>query len=129
MAVVSLGVPVFKGTEEDDLERFIDLYLGHLDALGINPLDRIANPSGAKRAMGILRGCMQGPASIWFDKELMGKNWKIAHIKKQGTAVMNAFRQMIVPKGVGGLNANTYVSHLTASVYSTVPANMTVIIG
>lgn len=129
MAVVSLGVPVFKGTEDDDLERFIDLYIGHLHALGINPLDRVANPSGAKRAMGILRGCMQGSAANWFDKELTGKNWKIAHIRKQGNAVMNAFRLLAVPEGAGGPNANTYVPHTTASAYSTAPANVAVTIG
>lgn len=129
MAVVSLGVPIFKGTEDDDIEMFIDLYIGHLNALGINPLDRVANPSGAKRAMGILRGCMQGSAAIWFDKELTGKNWKIAHIRKQGTAVMNAFRLLNAPEGAGGPNANTYVPHTTALAYATNPAHGAITIG
>ena len=37
---------------------------------------------------------------------------------------MNAFRQIIVSKGVGDPNANTYVPHSTASVYSMAPANI-----
>ena len=129
MAVVSLGVPIFKGTEDDDIETFINLYIGHLNALGVNPRDRVANPSGAKRAMGILRGCMQGSAATWFDRELTGKNWKIAHIRKQGVATMNAFRQLNVPEGAGGPNANTYVPHTTALAYATNGAHVAITIG
>ena len=47
MALVSLGLPVFNGTEEDDLELFISLYLGYLASVNVNYRDRAGNPSGA----------------------------------------------------------------------------------
>ena len=40
MALVSLGLPVFNGTEEDDLELFISLYLGYLASVNVNYQDR-----------------------------------------------------------------------------------------
>ena len=109
MALVSLGLPVFNSTEEDDLELFISLYLGYLASVNVNYRDRAGNPSGAKRAMGILRSCMQGPAAIWFDRELTGKNWKIENIHKNGVATLNALRLLVIPEGAGGPNAGTYV--------------------
>src|ERR1051326_6580618 len=129
MAVVSLGLPIFKGTDDEDIRTFIDLYIGHLNALGINPTDRAGNPPGALRAMGILRSCMQGAGASWFDQELTGKNWQITYIKKQGTAVMNAFRQLIVPEGAGGPNPNTYVLNTTAAAYAADVANAAITIG
>jgi hypothetical protein len=129
MALVSLGMPVFNATEEDDLDLFINLYRGYLASVGVNYQDRAANPSGVKRAMGILRSCMQGPASLWFDKELTGKNWRIGHINKNGNATMNALRQLIIPEGAGGPNAGTYVVGSTAANYAGAVANAALTIG
>ena len=79
MALVTLGLPTYDGTEEADLDLFIGLYRGHLNAVNVNPLDLVANPSGASRAMGILRGCLQGLAADFFDRELTGKRWEVQY--------------------------------------------------
>jgi hypothetical protein len=129
MAVVTIGLPVFKGTDDEDLNVFIDLYRGHLDSLNIDPTNRAGNLSPAKRAMGILRSCMQGQASVWFDREITGKNWKIANIRKNGNALLNAFRQLAIPEGAGGPNVNTYVPNSTSALYSAIPANNAITIG
>ena len=63
MAIITIGLPIFKGGEDDDLFNFIDLYRGHLNSLDINPLDLVANPSGFSRALDILRGCIQGESA------------------------------------------------------------------
>ena len=52
---------------------------------------------------------MKGPDAEWWDREITGKNWKIANVRKQGRANMGALRALIVPEGVGGPNAGTYV--------------------
>ncbi len=85
MALVSLGLPVYNATEEDDLELFISLYLGYLASVNVNYQDHGGNPAGAKRAFGILRSCMQGLAAIWFDRELTGKNWRLTNMNKNTT--------------------------------------------
>ena len=129
MALVSLGLPVFNGTEEDDLELFISLYLGYLASVNVNYRDRAGNPSGAKRAMGILRSCMQGPAAIWFDRELTGKNWKIENILKNGVATLNALCVLVIPEGAGGPNAGTYVVGSVTATYAGVAGNALQTIG
>src|SRR5436190_3098979 len=126
MALVSLGLPVFNGTEEDDLELFISLYLGYIASVNVNYQDHGGNPAGAKRAFGILRSCMQGPAAIWFDRELTGKNWKIEYIHKNGVATLNALCALVILEGVGGLNVGTYV---VGSVYAGVVGNALQTIG
>jgi hypothetical protein len=123
MALISLGMPVFNGTEDDDFELFVQLFLGYLHSVNVNPFDRAGNPSGQKRAMGILRSCMQGPAAIWFDRNLTGKNWKVRYINKNGNATLNALRALIVPEGAGGPNAGTYVNPSPARTYAGVAGN------
>src|SRR6266480_2154172 len=135
MALVSLGLPVFNGTEEDDLELFISLYLGYIASVNVNYQDHGGNPAGAKRAFGILRSCMQGPAAIWFDRELTGKNWRLTNMNKnltQGNAnpTMAVLRALNVQQGVvGGMGAGTYVAGSPVAVYSALPANNAVTIG
>jgi len=129
MALVSLGLPVFNGTKEDDHELFISLYLGYLASVNVNYQDRAVNPSGAKRAMGILRSCMQGPAAIWFDRELTGKNWKIENIHKNGVVTLNALRVLVIPEGAGGPNAGTYVVGSVTATYAGVAGNALQTIG
>ena len=80
MAVITIELPIFRGGEDDDLFNYIDLYQGHLNSLGINPLDLAANPSGSSRSLGILRGSIQGESAEWFDREITGKNWKINNV-------------------------------------------------
>src|ERR1044071_5901665 len=73
MANVTLGMPIFSGDPDEDVELFLDLFRGYLAGLGINPADNVGNPTGHSRAYGLLRGCMRGLAVDWFDRELTGK--------------------------------------------------------
>ena len=73
MANVTLGMPIFSGDPDEDVELFLDLFRGYLAGLGINPADNAGNPTGHSRALGLLRGCMRGPAGEWFDQYLTGK--------------------------------------------------------
>jgi hypothetical protein len=135
MALVSLGLPVYNATEEDDLELFISLYLGYIASVNVNYQDHVGNPAGSKRAIGILRSCMQGSAAIWFDRELTGKNWRLTNMNKNVDQVnanhpLNALRALNVQQAVvGGMGAGTYVAGSPAAVYSALPANNAVTIG
>ena len=80
MANVTLGMPIFSGDPDEDVELFLDLFRGYIAGLGINPADNAGNPTGHSRALGLLRGCMRGVASDWFDRELTGKNWKLYNV-------------------------------------------------
>ena len=80
MANVTLGMPIFSGDPDEDVELFLDLFRGYLAGLGINPADNVGNPTGHSRAYGLLRGCMRGPAADWFDRELTGKNWELYNV-------------------------------------------------
>ena len=119
MAVISIGLPVFEDGLDDDIEVFINLYWGYLHGIGIDPTNPGGGPpTGANRAMGVLRGCLKGPGAEWWDREITGKNWKIANVRKQGRANMGALRALIVPEGVGGPNAGTYVPGSASSLDS-----------
>src|ERR1700722_1010956 len=104
MAVVTIGLPIFRGGEDDDLFNYIDLYRGHLNSLGINPLDLAANPSGSSKLLGILRGSMQGESAEWFDREITGKNWKINNVNAVVANGLEAeFKALLLgPPSAGG---------------------------
>ena len=74
MANITLGMPIFSGDPDEDVELFLDLFRGYLAGLGIDPTDAVGNPSGWRRSLGLLRGCMRGPAGEWFDQHLTRKN-------------------------------------------------------
>ena len=79
MATVAVGLPTFD--LDDDLERFISLFLGHLNGLGINPLiENDGPPTSADRALGLLRACMSGRAAEWYDQHILNKNVKLRNI-------------------------------------------------
>jgi hypothetical protein len=46
MANIALGLPIFAGRKEDDLERFIELYKSYLHTLGIDPAAGVEAPTG-----------------------------------------------------------------------------------
>jgi hypothetical protein len=60
MANITLGLLIFGGRKEDDLEKFIELYKGYLYTLGIDPAADGGPPTGWEKANGILRACMTG---------------------------------------------------------------------
>ena len=75
MAIVVTSVPTFSVEKDDNLDAFIDRLIGHYNAIGINP-NGVGSlpPNGRERAMGVLRGCLKGPAAKWWDREITGKN-------------------------------------------------------
>jgi hypothetical protein len=80
MATVAIGMPIFAGNAEDDLERFIELYKGYLHSIGIDPTADGGPPAGWEKAMGILRACLVGPAATWYDSNILGKRVKLRNI-------------------------------------------------
>ena len=66
-------MPIFSGDPDEDVKLFLDLFRGYLAGLGIDPTDAVGNPPGWRRSLGLLRGCMGGPAGEWFDQHLTGK--------------------------------------------------------
>ncbi|GET54512.1 hypothetical protein GLOIN_2v1790588 [Rhizophagus irregularis DAOM 181602=DAOM 197198] len=137
MAAVGIAAPIFHGREDEDLNLFIDNFLGYINTVGIDPLDDAGAPPGRVRAMGVLRSCMRDEAARWFDAELTGKNWELSNIRLVAaanggaSATRRAFRALVVSEnaGTGRLHPNTYVPGSAAHAYSLVAANAVVNIG
>ena len=73
-------MPVFAGNDDNDLERFFELYKGYIHSIGIDPSAVAGNPAGWEKAMGILRACLTGPAARWYDSNILGKRVKLRNI-------------------------------------------------
>ncbi|CAB4403412.1 unnamed protein product [Rhizophagus irregularis] len=135
MAAVGIAAPIFHGREDEDLNLFIDNFLGYINTVGIDPLDDAGAPPGQVRAMGVLRSCMRDEAARWFDAELTGKNWKLSSILKVAAANAGAgcsrrtFRALVVPEGAGGPNIGTYVPGSDVATYAGIAANAAVTVG
>ena len=121
MANVTLGMPIFSGDPDEDVELFLDLFRGYLAGLGINPADNAGNPTGHSRALGLLRGCMRGPAADWFDRELTGKNWELYNVfENHGQANWGALVARTMPQLTG---TNSFRAGSPIDVYARVGAN------
>src|SRR5271167_4014753 len=96
MANVTLGMSIFSGEPDEDVELFLDLFRGYLAGLGINPADNAGNPTGHSCALGLLRGCMRGSTTKWFDREL---NW--------GAIVGRTMPQLNATAGTNSFRAGT----------------------
>src|ERR1044071_271553 len=121
MANVTLGMPIFSGDPDEDVELFLDLFRGYLAGLGINPADNVGNPTGHSRAYGLLRGCMRGPAADWFDRELTGKNWELYNVFEnhgQATWAGLVARTMVQMTGTNSFRAGSPID-----VYARIGAN------
>jgi hypothetical protein len=95
-------MPIFSGDPDEDVELFLDLFRGYLAGLGINPADNAGNPTGHSRALGLLRGCMRGPAGEWFDQYLTGKNWELYNVfENHGQANWGALVARTMPQLTG----------------------------
>ncbi|GET56718.1 hypothetical protein GLOIN_2v1790588 [Rhizophagus irregularis DAOM 181602=DAOM 197198] len=135
MAAVGIAAPIFHGREDEDLNLFIDNFLGYINTVGIDPLDDAGAPPGRVRAMGVLRSCMRDEAARWFDAELTGKNWELSNIRLVATAnggagaTRRAFRALAVPEVANGLHVGTYLPGSDADVYSRVAGNAAVTVG
>ncbi|GES96235.1 hypothetical protein RCL_jg1182.t1 [Rhizophagus clarus] len=80
MATVAIGMPVFAGNDDDDLERFFELYKGYIHSIRIDPSAIASNPAGWEKAIGILRVCLTGLAARWYDTNILGKRIKLRNI-------------------------------------------------
>ncbi|GET52797.1 hypothetical protein GLOIN_2v1790588 [Rhizophagus irregularis DAOM 181602=DAOM 197198] len=135
MAAVGIAAPIFHGREDEDLNLFIDNFLGYINTVGIDPLDDASAPPGRVRAMGVLRSCMRDEAARWFDAELTGKNWELSNIRLVATAnggagaTRRAFRALAVPEVANGLHVGTYLPGSDADIYSRVAGNAAVTVG
>ncbi|CAG8779637.1 18284_t:CDS:1, partial [Rhizophagus irregularis] len=107
--------PIFHGQEDEDLNLFIDNFLGYINTVSIDPLDDASAPPGRVRAMRVLRSCIRDEAARWFDAELTGKNWELLSIRLVAaanggaSATRRAFRALAVPEAVNGLHVGTYL--------------------
>ncbi|GET50444.1 hypothetical protein GLOIN_2v1790588 [Rhizophagus irregularis DAOM 181602=DAOM 197198] len=129
MAAIGIAAPIFHGREDEDLNLFIDNFLGYINTVGIDPLDDAGAPLGRVRAMGVLRSCMRDEAARWFDAELTGKNWELSNIRLVATAnggagaTRRAFRALAVPEVANGLHVGTYLPGSDVDAYSRILAN------
>ncbi|GBC00431.1 hypothetical protein RclHR1_38540001 [Rhizophagus clarus] len=73
-------MPVFAGNDDDDLERFFELYKGYIHSIGIDSSAVAGNSAGWEKAMGILRVCLTGPAARWYDSNILGKRVRLKNI-------------------------------------------------
>ncbi|GBC00015.1 hypothetical protein RclHR1_37080001, partial [Rhizophagus clarus] len=73
-------MPVFARNDDDDFERFFELYKGYIHSIGINLSAVTGNPAGWEKAMGILHACLTGPAARWYDSNILGKRVKLRNI-------------------------------------------------
>ncbi|CAB5380371.1 unnamed protein product [Rhizophagus irregularis] len=130
MAAVGIAAPIFHGREDEDLNLFIDNFLGYINTVGIDLLDDAGAPPGRVRAMGVLRSCMRDEAARWFDAEITGKNWELSSIRLVAAAnggagaTRRAFRALAIPEVANELHVGTYLPGSDADAYSRILGNV-----
>jgi hypothetical protein len=123
MATVAIGMPIFAGHDDDDLERFIELYKGYIHSIGIDPSADGGPPTGWEKAMGIFRACLTGPAAKWYDTNILGKRVKLRNILLRAVhGDETAFKALNANAGVN-CPINTWVVGTGAQNYA-VPGGM-----
>ncbi|GES99312.1 hypothetical protein RCL_jg9421.t1 [Rhizophagus clarus] len=80
MVTIAIEMPVFAGNDEDELERFFELYKGYIHNIGINPSAIASNLAGWEKAMGILYACLTDPATRWYNTNILGKKDRLKNI-------------------------------------------------
>ncbi|GBB99184.1 hypothetical protein RclHR1_03440017 [Rhizophagus clarus] len=80
MSTVAIGMPVFAGNNDNDLDRFFELYKDYIHSIGMNPSAVAGNPAGWENAMGMLCACLTGSAARWYDSNILGKRIKLRNI-------------------------------------------------
>src|SRR5579871_4270056 len=98
MAVIVADMPKFSIEDGDDIDVFVHLLNGYINAVGIDPNADGGPPTGKARAMGVLRSCLRGSVAEWFDENILGKNWKLTNLRSSGTANMARLRALAVPE-------------------------------
>src|SRR4051794_29873794 len=81
MALITIGLPVFLGGPNEDVERHIELFTGYINGLGINPaLLNDGPPTSNSRTKGLFRASLSGEAGQWYDETFIGKNWELHNL-------------------------------------------------
>src|SRR2546429_10028361 len=106
MAVVVASIPTFSIEEEDNLDAFIDRLIGYYNAISVNPNGAGGGPPiGRDRAMGILRGCLKGSVTGWFDEQIVGKKWKLKYfLSARGAGNIAVLPGLAVVQGEHGVH-------------------------
>lgn len=130
MATITLGMPTFSGDEGEDIDIFVGLFRGYLNALGID-----FNDAGTSdRCLGILRACLKGEAAHWYDRTLLDKYWSLHNLyNNHGQDDLDHIRgrtmvQLRTSNSIrAGTAAHTYASNNDAVILSragsdTIPA-------
>ena len=122
MALVTLGLPIFSGGPDEDVERHIKLFAGYLAGLNINPANNAGGPpTPMKRSQGLFRASLSGEAGEWHDSEFIGKRWELSNLyNNHGQANWGA----IVALTMQQLTASNSIRNPSdAYTYATAPAN------
>src|SRR6266498_5323338 len=73
----------FSGRADEDIDKFIKDYRLYLTAANIT-----ANAGGKQRALELFRSCLTDEASRWVEDKLIGKKWRLNHVRC-GNALAN----------------------------------------
>ena len=124
MALVTVGLPIFTGDPEEDVERHVERFAGYLAGIGVNPADRAGNPRGEDRAIGLFRASLSGEAAIWFDEQFLGKHWMLDNLfNNHGQANWGAVLAQTMVQLTG---TNSIRNPSEAHTFATVLANANV---
>ncbi|GBC01416.1 hypothetical protein RclHR1_41890001 [Rhizophagus clarus] len=103
-------MPVFTGNDDDDLERFFELYKGYIHGIGIDPLAVAGNPAGWEKAMDILCACLTGPAARWYDSNILEKRVKLRNILLRFTHDDEVAFKALLGNNAANCPVNTWVN-------------------
>ena len=122
MALVTLGLPIFSGGPDEDVERHVELFTGYIDGLGINPaLNNNGPPTSMNRVKGLFRASLSGEAGEWYDEQFIGKHWELANLFNNhgqanwGAVLGRNMRQLVA--------SNSFRNPSDAHTYATTVAN------
>ena len=120
MALVVADMPRFSVEKGHDLDVFIYLYIGYLNAISVDPNADGGPPTGRDRAVSILRSCLERSVAEWFDENITRKNWKLRNILLSGNFTLTQLVAFTINQeaGDGACPANTFVSGSAVDNYS-----------
>ena len=115
MAGVSMTPPTFEGHIDQDINVFIRRFQGFLNSIGINPVLQ------RDRAIGLFQSCLQGPAGEWYDRNILGKNWKLNNIYNNHGANDTAGLKALTMQQMR--TTGSFRPHSLASTFANLPGN------
>ena len=122
MALVTVGLPIFSGGPDEDVERHIELFSGYISGLGINPADMAGGPpTGMKRTDGLFRASLSGVAGEWYDEEFIGKHWELNNLFNNHG--QNTWANIVARTMQQLTTSNSFRDPSGALNYANVPAN------